>query len=153
MEQLTITVTFGNEAMQSLADAGHMLEPVVKRWGEGENYRSDVLRDENGNTVGSWVVEMIEDRGDARRTDPETSHQRQGGRVDVDRLMEKIWNRWDDNHRFTTDDDIADMLSKPRNVAAKVRQRLEKDGLLYRSPWTTVNPRGQQVLKFRPTHR
>ena len=63
----------------------------------------------------------------------------------------QLWAMWDDGHKFFTDDDVADLISKQRNVAAKVRQGLEKDGLVHRSQWTAVNGRGQQVLKFRPT--
>jgi hypothetical protein len=53
MNNLTIRITFGNDAMQDTLDAASALESdVIPALYVGRT--SGIIRDINGNTVGSW---------------------------------------------------------------------------------------------------
>lgn len=151
MQMFTLSIKMGNAEVQTVADVGHLLEKIARRMGEGmyENSLQAAFMDANGNRVGSWAITEVEDRDDARRTDPRTSHERSAGRVDYDDLMRRVWAHWDDTIMPLSDDDFALLVNKPRNVAAKIRQTLEKQGRLARVG-TAINDNNQRVMTFRP---
>jgi len=93
-----------------------------------------------------------------------TSHQRlfNPNAVDLVLLMEQITAKYDDRPNDNlgsgccTDDDIAVWIGQPRNIAAKVRIRLERKNLIERvrvdggTYLKLQNPRAQWVMCYRP---
>lgn len=163
-QHFQLTIKLGNEAMQGPDDIAHALMLIGENIGIKRATQGSIL-DANGNTVGDYQVLDTAD-ADARISDPISSHERTAGRVDRDELMGHVWQMWTERPDGTaiggsfTDDNVAEWTGKPRNVAAKIRQALEDDGLVTRWRYMNAdnepvharkpNPRGQSVLCFRP---
>jgi hypothetical protein len=66
--KLTITIELGNEAMQGPRDAAGAILDAFERLGDEPVY-AGTIRDENGNTVGSWQVDEDAEESDAQALD------------------------------------------------------------------------------------
>lgn len=77
-----LSIELGNAAMSTPADVGRALEKVAAALvvGSWDGIESGHIRDENGNTVGSWDVEVEDDGPD----DDGEGYCRAHGSYDVD---------------------------------------------------------------------
>lgn len=55
MEEFTLKINLGNDAMQTPEDIAEALETIAARLRAGKE--EGTIRDENGNRVGSWSLE------------------------------------------------------------------------------------------------
>ncbi len=55
----TVSIEFGNDAMQTGTDVADALDDIARKLRGG--YESGSVRDINGNTVGSWQLDTTTD--------------------------------------------------------------------------------------------
>lgn len=56
MSKFTLTITLGNDAMQSATDVAHALFEAAEKIDARDDMRDGKIFDENGNRVGEWNI-------------------------------------------------------------------------------------------------